>query len=73
VQAFIKVQKADVNQIPNLHKELSKLSSDLQESAQSYLYCPLPGKISMMVEKLQRSNIVFSMLSMSNLTPESEL
>ena len=68
MQVFIKVQKKELSNAPDLQQTLYHLAIIVKESDSSFLYLAADGKISMITEKLQEKNIPFTIVSQSNLS-----
>lgn len=67
MQPYFKVKKNDLDKFPELHERLAQLSETINESNDSYLYSPLPGKMRLFVEKFNATNITYQIISQSHL------
>jgi hypothetical protein len=73
VQPYFKIRKNDLVRFPKLHAELTSISEIVNESNDSYLYSPSPGKMSLFVDKFKAANITYNLISQTDLYSDGKL
>jgi hypothetical protein len=61
------MRKADVANFSKLHEHLAELCQTVKQSETNFLYCPAPGKLHLVIEKLNETNVPFNIISESQL------